>query len=54
MLRDAIPDIPGRLAKKMAIAWLDLLNESDDDKPNPAELIAMNSALERLRQSFKR
>jgi uncharacterized protein len=52
MLRVAIPDVPGRLAKKMAIAWLDLLNESDDE-PRPDDLAPLKAALARTITNLK-
>jgi uncharacterized protein len=53
ILREAFPDIPGRLAKKMAVACLDVLNDSDDDRPNPAELAAVQAALAGALNIFK-
>jgi HK97 family phage prohead protease len=53
ILREAFPDIPGRLAKKMAVACLDVLNDSDDDRPNPAELAAVQAALAGALKIFK-
>jgi uncharacterized protein len=52
MLREAFPDIPGRLAKKMAAACLDVLN--DDDDPDPADEAALYAALAGATQVFKR
>jgi uncharacterized protein len=55
MLRDGtLPELPGRLAKKLTRACLDALNTTDPDEPTPAELAAIHSALERLKLSFKR
>ena len=54
LLRDGeLPPMPRRLAEKVARACLTALNESDADVPTPAELAAIEAALERLRNSFK-
>jgi uncharacterized protein len=50
MLREAFPDIPGRLAKKMAAACLDALNDSDE--PDPAKVAKMADLKAALAQTL--
>lgn len=54
LLRDGeLPPMPRRLAEKVARACLAAINESDPDEPTPAELAIIQSALERLKNSFQ-
>jgi hypothetical protein len=50
MLREVFPELPGRLAKRMAVACLDALNDSDE--PDPA-MAALHAALARTIQNLK-
>jgi uncharacterized protein len=50
MLRETFPDIPGRLAKKMAAACLDALNDSDE--PDPAKVAKMADLKAALAQTL--
>jgi HK97 family phage prohead protease len=52
ILREAIPDVPGRLAKKMAIAWLDLLN-ADEPDPNAAAIATLKATLAQTLHNLK-
>jgi HK97 family phage prohead protease len=55
MLRDGtLPELPGRLAKRLTRACLEELNGPDDEPPTAGELAAIRGALEGLKQSFKR
>lgn len=52
MLRDGtLPELPGRLAKRLTRACLEALN---DDEPDPAELAAIEIALAQLKTAFQR